>query len=152
MHYFFVKMNLKVYREIVYDCRACPKRIPQYRDYQLADHLYISPRIISIKAHHTSVKHPRLSVVLSHYDNVNVKWSHYEFSVVLMCIPKVKIVKNLSLFLHQCTFTMHRPRVHSKSQWRRQHERQRPTPPGQFITLQVLIVLKEILWDMLTST
>ena len=32
-------------------------------------------------------------------------------------IPKMQIVKNMSLFLHQCTFTMHRPRVHSTSQW-----------------------------------
>ena len=59
--------------------------------------LYISRRITLIKAHHASVRHLRLSVFLSHYDNDNVKWSHYEFSVVLMCIPKVKIVKNLSL-------------------------------------------------------
>ena len=28
-------------------------------------------------------------------------------------IPNVKMVKIPSLFLHQCTFTMHRPRVHS---------------------------------------
>ena len=104
MQYFFVKMNLKLYPEIVDDCGARHKGIPQYRNYQLPDHLHISPRIISIKAHHASVKHLRLSVVLSHYDNDNVKWSHYEFSIVLMCIPKVKIVKNLSLFLHlRCT-------------------------------------------------
>ena len=32
-----------------------------------------------------------------------------------MCIPKVKRVKNPSLFLHQYTFPMHRPRVRSIS-------------------------------------
>ena len=32
-------------------------------------------------------------------------------------IAKVKIVKNPSLFLYQCTFTMLKPRVHNVSQW-----------------------------------
>ena len=30
----------------------------------------------------------------------------------MWCIPKVKTVKNLSLVLHYCTFTMHRPKVY----------------------------------------
>ena len=51
-------------------------------------------------------------------------------------IQKLKIVKNPSLFLHQCTFTMHRPRVHSISQWRNQHLRERSASPGPFIALQ----------------
>ena len=41
------------------------------------------------------------------------------------CVPKVKIVKNPLLFLHQCTFTMHRPRVYSANQWWSQQQRQR---------------------------
>ena len=39
------------------------------------------------------------------------------------CVPKVKIVKNPLLFLHQCTFTMHRPRVYSVNQWWSQQQR-----------------------------
>ena len=39
----------------------------------------------------------------------------------LLCVTydtlKVKIVKYPLLFLHQCTFTMHKPRVLSISQW-----------------------------------
>ena len=48
--------------------RAHPKHAPQHCDHQLPVHLYISPRIASIKTHHTSVKHLCLSVVLSHYN------------------------------------------------------------------------------------
>ena len=53
---------------------AHSKCTPQYCDYQLPDHLYIYPRITSIKAYHASVKHLCLSVVLTHYDGG--VWGH----------------------------------------------------------------------------
>ena len=41
---------------------------------------------------------------------------HFHKCISLHRILKVKIVKNLSLFLHQCTFKMHRPKLYSISQ------------------------------------
>ena len=38
-------------------------------------------------------------------------------SLIHWRVPNVKIVKNPSLVVLHCTFTMHRPRVHSISQW-----------------------------------
>ena len=40
-----------------------------------------------------------------------------EFAAHCPRIPKMRIVKEPSLFLHQCTFTVHRPRLRRKSQW-----------------------------------
>ena len=63
---------------------------------------------------------------LSHCGQTDThEWKHYLPATSLAGIknlaytwriPKVKIFKNLSLFLHHCIFTMHRPRVHSISQ------------------------------------
>ena len=51
--------------------RARPKHSPQYHDYQLPDHLYISLRITSIKAPMPVNSQDRLSVMHSHYDNTH---------------------------------------------------------------------------------
>ena len=42
-------------------------------------------------------------------------------------------------------FTMHRPRVHSITQWRNQHLRERSASPGPFIALHAFNTHREIL-------
>ena len=56
---------------------------------------------------------------LAPYEHVNLMFNTTSTRTLhnKLCIPKRKSVKNLSLFLHQCKFTMPRPRVHSVSQW-----------------------------------
>ena len=43
-------------------------------------------------------------------------WARERAECAPLRIPKVKIVKNPSMFLHHCTLIMHR-RLHSISQW-----------------------------------
>ena len=49
------------------------------------------------------------------------------------------------MFLHQCIFTMHIPRVYNISEWWSQHQREKASPPGQFMALKTFTALKEIL-------
>ena len=54
----------------------------------------------------------------------------------------MKIVEILSLVVLDCTFTMYWPRVYSISQWWNLYEKERASPPGQFIALQAINALK----------
>ena len=105
-----------------------------------------SRQVLNERFHHNSKLH-RL-VFFSHlnsevfsnftkkYENGDLQWKEYsskfvscKFSDIFLKfvtwnqvrIPKMKIVKDLSLVLLHCTFTMYRQRVHSISQWWSQH-------------------------------
>ena len=54
-----------------------PKHVLQYHNYQLPDHLIISPRTALIKAPMPVLAMSRDFVVLSHYDNVTVSKCKY---------------------------------------------------------------------------
>ena len=72
----------------------------------------------------------------------HVHWENYDRSVYSLSIlnnllfeilfspwflhrtPKVKWIRNPSLFLQQCAFTMHRPSVHSITQWWSHHTKE----------------------------
>ena len=56
-------------------------------------------------------------------------------------IPKVKIVKNLLLFLYQCTFTIHRPRLYCMVKPAVKTE---VSSFGQLIALQAVNALKNV--------
>ena len=55
---------------------------------------------------------------------------------------KIKIVKNPSPVVLDCTFTMYWPRVYCISQWWNLGEKERASPPSQFIALQAINELK----------
>ena len=57
-------------------------------------------------------------------------------------IPNLKIVKNVSLVMLDCIFTMYSARVYSISQWEIYVKRKRASPPGQFLALQAINALK----------
>ena len=60
-------------------------------------------------------------------------------------IPKMKIVKNPSLFQQQCTFTIYRPRVYNLSQWWSQHKKESGCTSWSIHSIASFWCLKEII-------
>ena len=67
--------------------------------------------------------------------NVWISWA-------VVHIPNIIMVKNPSLVLLHCTFTMYWPRVYSMSQWWNLSKQKMAAPPGLFIGLQAINALK----------
>ena len=80
--------------------------------------------------------------VTIHVDLVIHILTMWEIECCYHHIPNMKIVENLSLVVLDCTFTMYWPRVYSISQWWNLCEKERASPPGQFIALKAINALK----------
>ena len=67
---------------------------------------------------------------------------HHKVIPCWLRIPNLKIVKNVSLVMLDCIFTMYSARVYSISQWGNLCEKERASDPGQFLALQPINPLK----------
>ena len=99
------------------------------------------------KSHHITAEYEGLHTLYQRKSSLGIYFSD-PLKNFIKHISKVIIVQNTLLFLHRCTFTMHRPREYSISQWWSQHWRKRVATPGQIIALQALNALKRYFWDI----